>query len=166
MQQGDVIADRFELVRLAGAGGMGEVWQSRDRVSGEIAALKLLAGTSESARASFEREAQMLAELDHPGDRALRRARHHARRGEPYLAMEWLEGEDLAQRLAREAPRRATRRRRCSRRSPRRSALAHARGIVHRDIKPSNLFLVGGDVDARQGARLRHRAPARRAPRA
>src|SRR5262249_10177028 len=100
MQPADVIGDRFELIRIAGTGGMGEGWQARDRAADTPVALKLLSATSDSARASFEREALLLAELKHPA--IVRYVGHGITPAQqPFLVMEWLEGEDLAQRLAR-----------------------------------------------------------------
>src|SRR5262249_20006747 len=93
----------------------------------------------------FEREATILADLRHPG--IVRYVAHGASRsGERYIAMEWLEGEDLAARLAKKrlsVPESL----RLMRHAVAALAFAHERGLVHRDIKPSNLFVVGGDVD-------------------
>jgi tetratricopeptide (TPR) repeat protein len=139
-----VIADQYELVRLAGSGGMGQVWEARDRLQGARVALKLLTGTSQRGRARFLREAVVLAELRHPG--IVRYVAHGATSSdEIYLVMEWLDGEDLARRLERGAM------------SPEDTVtllravaealgVAHARGIVHRDLKPSNLFLPGSSL--------------------
>jgi serine/threonine protein kinase len=144
VQRGEVIADQYELVRLAGSGGMGQVWEARDRLQGARVALKLLTGTSQRGRARFLREAVVLAELRHPG--IVRYVAHGATSSdEIYLVMEWLEGEDLARRLERGAM------------SPEETVtllravaealgVAHARGIVHRDLKPSNLFLPGSSL--------------------
>jgi serine/threonine protein kinase len=66
--------------------------------------------------------------------------------GQPYLAMEWLTGEDLAKRLARGALSLADSLT-VLRRTASALAVAHQRGIVHRDLKPSNLFLRDGEVD-------------------
>src|SRR5262245_40391431 len=67
MQSGEVIDDRFELERLAGAGAMGEVWRARDRKGGSAVAVKLLSKVEEGWDARFMREALSLAQLDHPG---------------------------------------------------------------------------------------------------
>jgi tetratricopeptide (TPR) repeat protein len=144
MRTGDVIDGRFEVERLAGSGGMGTVYRALDRARGTPVALKLLSDP-EGSSARFAREARILAGLDHP--RIVRYVAHGVtRQGEPYLAMEWLDGESLAARLARgrlsvvdgmtigcavaEA-----------------LAAAHALGIVHRDIKPSNLYLASGAIE-------------------
>src|SRR5262245_33700095 len=98
MQPGDVVADRFELENVAGSGGIGIVFRARDRVSGKTVAVKVLRFGETDER--FLREAKILADLNHP--RIVRYVAHGTTvAGHPYLAMEWLEGEDLAQRLAR-----------------------------------------------------------------
>jgi tetratricopeptide (TPR) repeat protein len=92
----------------------------------------------------FLREAQVLANLSHPG--IVRYVTHgRTQTGELYLAMEWLDGESLSQRLARQGllvEETLT----LGLRVAEALSAAHKRGIVHRDIKPNNLFLVGNDV--------------------
>ncbi|WP_437735197.1 serine/threonine-protein kinase [Sorangium sp. So ce1335] len=145
MHLGSTIADRFVIERLAGRGGMGEVYRGLDRSTGQPVAIKVLHEHWDASLARFGREALILDRLDHP-----RIARHVAEgvlpSGEPYLVMEWLDGEDLASRLAGGRMR-----------AEDSVALAlsvaealgalHERGIVHRGLKPSNVFLVGGRVD-------------------
>src|SRR5688572_25289977 len=100
MRPAQVIAERFEIERLAGSGGMGAVYRALDRVEGGVVALKVLHGTGEEHADRFVREARALAELRHPG---IVKYVAHGRtpQGELYLAMEWLDGEDLSKRLAR-----------------------------------------------------------------
>src|SRR5689334_15034563 len=101
MEVGTVVADRFEIEAVAGTGGMGTVYRARDRVAGIPAAVKVLHLEGRAAHVErFAREAELLAELTHP---SIVRYLAHGRtaRGELYLAMEWLEGEDLAARLSR-----------------------------------------------------------------
>ena len=67
MRPGDVIADRFELTRLAASGGMGSVYLARDLRTGEAVAVKTIRGCEEAHQAArFEREAHLLAQLEHP----------------------------------------------------------------------------------------------------
>lgn len=143
MLPGEQIAERFELEQLAQVGGMGAVFRARDRISGERVAIKLLRAPGGSHDDRFLREAALLAELRHP---AIVRHVAHGRtpQGELYLAMEWLEGEDLASRLQRGAlP--AAEAIALVRRAADGLALLHARGGLHRDLKPANLFLARRD---------------------
>ncbi len=145
MRPGDLIRDRYELQLLAGVGGMGEVYRALDRLTGQTVAVKVRLDRSGGKDARFEREAQAIAELSHPG--LVRYVDHGVMEsGEQFLAMEWLDGEDLAQRLAqgRLGVDEAITLARCVAEA---LAVVHARGIIHRDLKPSNLFLVDGRVE-------------------
>jgi hypothetical protein len=122
---------------------MGLVYRASDRTTGRTVALKLLhASTSQESTLRFNREASLLSMLNHPGIVAYV-AHGTAEGGQHYLAMEWLEGEDLARRLLRE-PLRLSEALALLRRAAEALAAAHRQGIVHRDLKPSNLFLRGG----------------------
>jgi hypothetical protein len=125
---------------------MGAVYRARDEQTGGTVALKLLQhGESPEMAERFAREARVLSELHHPGIVAYL-AHGEAETGAPYLAMEWLEGEDLAQRLSR-GPLPIAETLVLLRHAAEALAEAHARGLVHRDLKPSNLFLRGGQVE-------------------
>ncbi|MDB4945141.1 MAG: hypothetical protein JWP97_4675 [Labilithrix sp.] len=136
--QTSIIAGRFEIERLVGAGGMGEVFRAKDRVTGGLVAVKLLHASSRDAE-RFKREAQILADVNHP--RIVKYVGHGVESGQrPWLAMEWLEGIDLGERLERSGltlHQTLT----VARRVAEGLAVLHERGIVHRDIKPSNVFL-------------------------
>jgi serine/threonine protein kinase len=146
LQPGELVADRFLVEARTGSGGMGAVYRAQDLTTKAHAALKIMARPRRSGVERFAREARVLAELSHP---AIVRYLAHgvAPNGLPFLAMDWLEGEDLAARLGRSgltvSESLALVRRACEG-----LAVAHARGVVHRDIKPSNLFLVDGDPAA------------------
>ncbi|MSP60264.1 MAG: hypothetical protein EXR72_07970 [Myxococcales bacterium] len=145
MTVGDLIGDRFLLERLAGSGGMGTVWRAHDRATGGRVAVKTVRCAGRADEVRFEREAEVLAQLDHPG--IVRHIAHGAlRSGALYLVMEWLDGEDLQQRQHR-APLDAAEGVALVARVAEALGSAHARGIVHRDIKPSNLLLVEGAID-------------------
>jgi serine/threonine-protein kinase len=131
----------FRIVAKLGEGGMGEVWRAEDTKLGRHVAIKVLpaAFTEDDERlARFEREAKVLASLNHRNIAAIHEVGVDA--GVHFLAMELAEGEDLAERLARGA-------------MPLYEALpvalqiaealeaAHEKGIVHRDLKPQNVKL-------------------------
>ncbi len=146
MERGDRIAQRFEIERLAGSGGMGDVYRALDHRTGCHVAVKLMQGDDREVARRFAQEATLLEELVHPG--VVRHVAHGvSEAGRLYLAMEWLDGEDLGQRLEREGLSMADSLRLVARAADAVGA-AHERGIVHRDLKPSNLFLVDGAVDA------------------
>ncbi|MCK6587599.1 MAG: protein kinase, partial [Polyangiaceae bacterium] len=137
------IAGRFEILGLGGSGGMGAVLRAKDLFTGSLVALKIM--RRKDAKASFAEEAQILSELRHPG--IVRYIAHgETGAGEPYLAMEWLEGEDLSERLTREGLT-AGESVELIRRAAEALQCAHGAGVVHRDIKPSNLFLCEGRID-------------------
>ncbi len=134
----------YEIVAPIGAGGMGEVWKARDTRLDRTVAVKVLpADFAQNAqlRLRFEREAKTISQLDHPHICTLFDV------GDDYLVMEYLEGESLADRLARgalplaEALRYGTQIAQALDR-------AHRAGVVHRDLKPGNIMLT------RSGAKL------------
>jgi len=138
-------ADRFELKCQAGSGGMGTVYQGIDRQTEQLVAVKILHGKSGTDAARFDQEAALLAELRHPG--IVRYVDHGiTSHGESYIAMEWLSGETLEERLTR-GPLPPVAVARLGRRVLEALAAAHERGIVHRDIKPSNLFLPSNHLE-------------------
>jgi eukaryotic-like serine/threonine-protein kinase len=141
-EPGEVLVDRFEIERFAGSGGMGSVYRALDRVTGKPVAVKLVTG-SDGENERFTREARVLAELADPA--IVRYVAHGTTpAGQPFLAMEWLEGEDLAKRLARTGlP--VGESLAVVGRVAEGLAAAHAVGVVHRDVKPSNILLVSGD---------------------
>ena len=137
----------YRLESRVGGGGMGEVYRARDTRLGRTVAIKVLLShiaADEPARERFEREARVVAGLNHPHICTLHDIGSSrgptAQRLVPYLVMEFLNGETLADRLAKGA-------------LPHREALdyaiqiasaldtAHRAGIVHRDLKPRNIML-------------------------
>jgi serine/threonine protein kinase len=124
---------------------MGTVYQAIDRHTQQVVGVKILHGKSGTDAARFDQEAALLAELRHPG--IVRYVDHGiTSHGESYIAMEWLSGETLEERLMR-GPLSAVAVARLGRRVLESLAAAHERNIVHRDIKPSNIFLVDWRID-------------------
>lgn len=141
---GDRLEGRFELLRRAAVGGSGIVFRARDHLGSRIVAVKIVRLASAADHVRFEREARWLAAFDHPN--IVRFVAHGALSTEEhFLAMEWVAGETLAERLKREelSPRDAVL---VVRAVARGLGELHARGIVHRDVKPANVMLVEGDV--------------------
>jgi serine/threonine protein kinase len=143
LESGEIVGERFRIENCAGTGGMGAVYRATDLSTGLLAAVKVVGNLRRSIVDRFFREALVLAELSHP--RIVRYVAHGMTpQGLPFLAMDWLDGEDLSVRLA--GPAMETEeslslvRLACEG-----LAAAHARGVVHRDVKPSNLFLVDRD---------------------
>ena len=144
VKRGDLVADRFEIVHLAGTGGMGSVYQAIERASGRLVALKMLrVGADSDLIDRFALEAQVLAQFSHPS--IVRYIAHGSLVDELYLAMEWLEGTTLLERLRTGLTLGESVS--VARRVAEALGVAHQQGIVHRDIKPANLFLVGNDVN-------------------
>ena len=151
LPSGSIIATRYRIVSLLGRGGMGEVYRADDLTLGAAVALKFLpadlAGDSARVEALLE-EVRLARQVSHPNV-----CRVHdigtTENGHPFLAMEYVDGEDLARLLQRIG------------RLPREKAIdigrelchsldaVHQQGVVHRDLKPANVM-----VDSRGRVRL------------
>lgn len=144
--EGVLVAGRYRLVRKLGAGGMGAVWLAHDISLDSACALKLIdddKAQSEEVRVRFEREARAAAQLR--GAHVVDVFDHGEWEGTLYIAMEYLEGEDLGARLERVGVLDPATTYRIVAHVARALVRAHASGIVHRDLKPENIFLVQGD---------------------
>lgn len=130
---------RYRLVRPLGRGGMGAVFEAEHVDLGKRVAIKVMHAADEGAARRLVREGRAAAAIHHP--HVVRVDDVGTDLGRPYLVMELLEGEDLAQRLRREGPLGPDESVRLL--LPVLSGLAavHDAGIVHRDVKPSNIFL-------------------------
>ncbi|HZF50461.1 MAG TPA: protein kinase [Polyangiaceae bacterium] len=139
------LAGRYEIRARVGAGGMGAVYKGMDALTKAPVAIKVASYARGGQGGQLAREASVLSELRHPHLVAYL-GFGSTDSGGAFLVMEWLEGEDLAARLAR-GPLDIASVLALGAKVAGALAFVHARGIIHRDLKPSNLFLPGGDVD-------------------
>ena len=148
---GSVIADTYTIEALLGRGGMGSVFlASHKRLAGKHVAIKILHTEIEDADviARFKREAEIAAKLNHPNIVGVIDY-NVAPDGMPYLVLDYLEGEVLADAIAR-GPMALGHVLSIVRQVGSALAAAHRAGIVHRDLKPQNIFLVPTEVDGRE----------------
>jgi eukaryotic-like serine/threonine-protein kinase len=140
---GRLIAGRFLIERHAGSGGMGTVYRGTDITDNTSVAIKMLSGGDATHLRWLHREAAVLSSFSHPN--IVRYIAHGVDEGEAFLAMEWLEGEDLSMFIARRplTPQETIT---LGTRICEALAAAHRKGVVHRDIKPANVFLVDGSL--------------------
>jgi serine/threonine protein kinase/WD40 repeat protein len=132
----------YEIVEPVGAGGMGEVYRARDLRLDRNVALKVLpqAFTRDAERlARFDREARVLASLNHPGIAAIHGIEEYD--GQRALVLEFVEGGTLADRLIAKRTLSIDETLDMARQIADALDVAHERGIVHRDLKPSNVGL-------------------------
>lgn len=146
-----IVAGRYEIVRIIGAGGMGAVYEATHLVSRRTIALKILApeaSRTDANRERFLREASAPAQIGHPGIVEVFDAGFDTQSGALFVAMELLVGETLRERLDRLAATKSAEAREDALRlfgavlEP--FAAAHNKNIVHRDIKPENIFVQRG----------------------
>jgi serine/threonine-protein kinase len=129
----------FRVTSRLGAGGMGEVYRATDTHLGRDVAIKMLPAdlARDPARLSrFRREAHLLASLNHPHIAAVYGLEEVG--GMPFLILELVEGEDLAERLSR-GPLSVEEALEIARQIAEALEEAHEKGIIHRDLKPANV---------------------------
>ena len=141
IEPGNLLENRYRILRLLGQGGMSRVYLAEDTRLGTRVAVKENLQTTAEARAQFEREARLLASLTHPNLPGVNDYFVDARTGLQYLVMDYVEGEDLDAMIKRAGP------------LPENTAVEwivqilsaveylHAQNppIIHRDIKPANI---------------------------
>ncbi len=134
--------DRFEIVRVLGRGGMGTVYLARDARLGRQVALKVLNPedlASDERRGRFTREARAAASIRHQNVGTIYEV-DETENGEPFIVMEYCQGETLAQRM-RKHPIDAAEFVNLARQLASGVAAAHENGVVHRDIKSANIMI-------------------------
>ncbi len=138
---GTLLGQRFVIDAEVGAGGMGAVYRGQDLLTGKTVAIKLPHAGEGSPQGAgrFAREVEILAELRHPGIVSYI-AHGMLERGQPFLAMEWLSGEDLSQHLRRGGAMSLPESLRLVTRVAEALYFAHQQNIIHRDLKPSNVL--------------------------
>jgi serine/threonine-protein kinase len=139
---GTVVAEKYRIERELGAGGMGAVYEATNLILQKRVALKVMGGAftaQADAVERFFREAMSASRVRHPAIVEIYDAGWHD--GAPWMTMELLDGESLADRLERRGPLSLGEVKQIF--PPVLSALdaVHAQGIVHRDLKPDNIFL-------------------------
>jgi serine/threonine-protein kinase len=138
----DLAGGRFRVERTLGSGGMGTVHLARDAELGRLVAVKLLAdnlASDPAFRRRFVREASLAARLSHPNVVTVFDAGEDE--GRPFIVMEYVEGETLADLLHRRGRVPVEEALGLARQAAAGLAHAHAHGLVHRDVKPQNLLL-------------------------
>jgi hypothetical protein len=174
---GQIVAERYRIVALAGRGGMGEVYRAEDLRLSQIVAIKFLpeaVSKDASALARFHAEVRIARQVSHPN--VCRMFDIGDAEGITFLTMEYVDGEDLAslvRRIGRLSPAKATE---IARQVCAGLAAAHERGVIHRDLKPANVMLdsagriritdfgLAGIAATIQGAEVRAGTPAYMAP--
>ena len=132
----------YEILTPLGAGGMGEVYRARDTKLNRDVAIKVLpAALADDAdyMARFQREAQVLASLNHPNIAAIYGFEDHA------IVMELVEGPTLADRIA-QGPLPLEEALPIAKQIAEALEAAHEKGIIHRDLKPGNIKVTPGGV--------------------
>jgi len=147
-EPGTVLADKYRLDALLGEGGMGTVYRATHLLLKAPVAIKVIdreVSSGDVALARFMREAQAAASLRSP--HVVQVLDYGSAEGSPFMVMELLEGENLAQRLDRVGRLSPGETYRVMSHVARAVAKAHEAGIVHRDLKPDNVFLVHNEGD-------------------
>jgi len=176
-EPGTLLASRYRIISRLGKGGMGEVFRADDIMLGQPVALKFL---SESATGNlslltrFYDEVRIARQITHPN--VCRVYDIGEVEGQPYLSMEYIDGEDLGSLLRRIGRLPADKATEFARKMCAGLAAAHKQGVLHRDLKPANIMIDGrGELHIMdfglaaiatqlQGAEARNGTPAYMAP--
>jgi len=140
---GTMLAGRYRILGLLGAGGMGEVYRAHDQILNQTVALKFLVSghISEAALTRFRNEVRIARQVSHPNvcrvyDVGMVEGLH-------FLSMEYIDGEDLASLLRRIGRLPTDKAMEFTRKMCAGLSAAHERGVLHRDLKPANIMIDG-----------------------
>ncbi len=152
-RQGQLVAGKYRLERELGVGGMGSVWLGTHATLGTPVAVKFIHAThvhKDDARKRFEIEAHAASKLRTTN--AVQVFDYGVEGESPYLVMEYLEGESLADKIERDGPMSLKETAQMISQACRALKVAHAENVIHRDIKPDNLFLATNVRDKPEGS--------------
>ena len=141
---GQILADRFRIVAALGKGGMGEVYRADDLRVGQPVALKFLPTshvTDADHLARFQKEIRLARQVSHPNICRVYDVAEHD--GQPFLIMEYIDGEDLAKLMRRVGRLSEEKASQIARELCTALAAVHDQGLLHRDLKPANVMLDG-----------------------
>ncbi len=174
---GQLLAGRYRIVAALGKGGMGEVYRADDLTLGQPVALKFLPrelAQDSDRHERFRGEVRIARQVAHPNVcRVYDIGETH---GQPFLTMEYVDGEDLAALLKKVGRLPEDRGVEVARQICLGLAAAHGQGVIHRDLKPANVLLDGrgqvrltdfglaGHVEDIHGTEIRYGTPAYQAP--
>ncbi|HEY5477834.1 MAG TPA: serine/threonine-protein kinase [Tepidiformaceae bacterium] len=139
MNPSDVIDGRYRLERLLGIGGMSEVWLAEDDRLGRQVAVKIIRDTGEDLGGTIEREARLVARLQHPNIVSVFDAGQQD--GNHYLVAEYIEGSSLREVLKARGRLTEAEAVRYGIQVARALQYAHSQGIIHCDVKPENILI-------------------------
>jgi hypothetical protein len=141
---GTLLAGRYRVVSALGKGGMGEVYRADDLTLGQAVALKFLPphlATDPDRLARFRREVAAARKVSHPNVCRVYDIAEHE--GQPFLTMEFIDGEDLSSMLKRLGRMTEEKGLEIARQLCSALAAVHDQGLLHRDLKPANVMLDG-----------------------
>ena len=174
---GTLVAERYRILGLLGRGGMGEVYRATDLTLGQQVALKFLPESTVADKdtlARFYNEVRVARQVSHPN--VCRVYDIGETNGQPYISMEYVDGENLSGLLRRIGRLPNDTAIEMTRKLCAGLAAAHDKGVLHRDLKPANIMIDGrgqvmitdfglaGIANQIQGAEVRHGTPAYMAP--
>ena len=141
---GTLLAERYRIIGRLGKGGMGEVYRATDIRLGLTVALKFLPESTAgdpAALARFHNEVRIARQVTHPNVCRVYDLGEY--QGQPFISMEYVDGEDLASLLRRIGRLPVDKATEIARRLCAGLAAAHAQGVLHRDLKPANIMIDG-----------------------